>query len=127
MFAPSRVILVVEADEDLQRLFAALVADEGYEAQIVTSVPAAAQALRVSQPALVLLDMDSVGNQGGEFIKDARARFGKSLPIVIVGPRYEAAAMAEAVQADASLAKPFDIGSFSYLIHALTKDGSEKP
>jgi len=121
MSIPSHRVLVLEADEDLQRLFVALLGDEGYQAEVVTSVPAAVEALRANRPALVLVDMDRLGNQGGEFVRSAKAEFGESLPIVIVGPRYEAAALAEEAHADASLAKPFDISVFIDLLQTLTR------
>lgn len=123
MRTPSHKVLVVEADDDLQRLLVALLTEEGYEAQVVTTLPAALEALQAGQPALVLLDMDQFEDQGEGLARRIKAEYGEGLPVVIVGPRYEASTLAEAVGADAALSKPFDIDTFIDLLARLTRGG----
>ncbi len=115
-------VLVVEADEGLQSLMAALLDDEGYQSRIVASAPAALEALERKLPALILVDMDQLEEQSEELVGAVRARCGRQVPIAIIGPRYEVSALAKAVGADASLNKPFDIDTFIAVVARLTKD-----
>ncbi len=101
-------VLIVEADEDLQILLSALLGDEGYEAEIVSSVLAVPEALERGRPALILVDMDQLENESEQAVRDLHAQSGQ-VPIVILGPRYEAATLAQSAGANASLAKPFEI------------------
>ncbi len=114
-------ILVVEVDEGLQSLIASLLDDEGYQARVVSNGRAALEALEHERPALILLDMDNLEGQSEKLVRDVRARYGRQVPLVIIGPRYEAATMAQAAGADASLGKPFDIDALLSVVSRLTK------
>lgn len=74
--------LVVDDDVVLQRTFAELLADEGFESTGVGSVDAALTVLASHQPDVILLD-SRLGSQSGAELLITLRRDGKEIPPVV--------------------------------------------
>ncbi len=115
----TRPVLVVEGDDILQQVMSALLDDLGYPPLVVADVPAALHALEHSRPCLVLLDMDQPQDHVEALVREIKPPHGDQVPIIIVGPHYEAASLARSVGADGILEKPFSIDRFDSLVAQL--------
>ena len=117
---PAR-ILVVEDDSDLRRSLAEVLEDEGCEVACARDGQEALRQLEApSKPAAILLDLTMPGMDGWTFRTRQRSdpRIA-AIPTVVISAAYENDSRGvAALQADAFLAKPFDVGS---LIDALKR------
>jgi two-component system nitrogen regulation response regulator NtrX len=105
----SGYILVVDDDESICDVVAAVLRDEGYEVVCVRSVESALQVVNGRQPRLMLLDL-SVANQGGAALV-ASYRLMENGPghIIVMSGHVHGEQEASALGADGFLEKPFDI------------------
>ena len=101
-------VLVVDDDPDIRDIVAQVLDLEGYA--VATAVDGA-DALRVLDqvhPGLVLLDMRMPVLDGWGFAREVRAR-GLELCIVVMTAAQDAGRWAREINADAFVAKPFDL------------------
>ena len=99
-------ILVVDDDPSIVAVVSEILVAEGHE---VVSAENGAEALaKVSDEALVLLDMRMPVLDGWGFAREFRAA-GKRSPIVVMTAAENARRWAEEIGADGYLAKPFEI------------------
>ncbi len=102
-------ILVVEDDPDLLGLVEMLLQDAGYRVRTAAHGLQALERVAEEMPGLILLDMRMPVMNGWEFAAEFRARHGRACPIVVVTAAENAQLRAREVEADAWLAKPFDL------------------
>src|SRR5689334_21373057 len=104
-------ILVVEDQDSIRRLIEALVAARGHQVAAVNNGAKALENALVQPPDLVLLDLNLPGQYDGfEVCRRLRATDGtRSVPVVIISARDDAASRAQAAEAGATAyyGKPF--------------------
>lgn len=105
----SRSVLIVEDDPDLLALMEMILTESGR--RVATAQEGRAALARVAEetPGLILLDMRMPGMNGWDFAREFRVRHGSACPIVVVTAAENARRRAEEIEADAWLAKPFDL------------------
>jgi DNA-binding response OmpR family regulator len=105
-----RRILVVEDDFFVSDLVVNYLSEQGYAVDLATSARALGRHLEHQAPDLILLDIMLPGMDGSEIghllrVNPATAR----IPIVVVSADRRIARKAASIQADAWIAKPFDL------------------
>jgi len=101
------VILVVDDDENLRRLVAAYLENEGYDIEQAADADAALESVEKHQPDLILLDLMLPGMSGFEVARRVRAR--RQVPILMLTARGDEDDMLQGFDAGADdyLVKPF--------------------
>ena len=102
-------ILVVEDDLDLLGLVEMLLQDAGYQVRTASNGQQALERISEELPGLILLDMRMPVMNGWDFAREFRARHGRACPIVVVTAAENAQLRAKEIEAEAWLAKPFDL------------------
>jgi CheY-like chemotaxis protein len=108
------LVLIVEDEEPIATALAFIVEDAGYVPLIAMHGRQALDVLRERHPALIITDLMMPYMNGAQLIAAVRAQ-DDAPPIVLMtaaGPRYSAAA-----DADAVLSKPFNITEVERLLH----------
>jgi CheY-like chemotaxis protein len=108
-------ILIVEDEPSLRRAVAEALSDEGYR---VTGARDGVDALRVlahTRPWLILLDMRLPVMDGRDFVREIRNR-GIGSKIVVMTGSQDARRMARELDADAYIAKPFELDDLIEII-----------
>ena len=109
MFAKARPVLVVEDDPALGRVIELVLRDAGYRVVAATDGREALERVTESLPGVVLLDMKMPVMDGWEFAGELRARYGHTVPIIMVTAAWNSQQRAQEIGADDYLDKPFDI------------------
>lgn len=102
-------LLVVEDDQKTREIIELILAQEGYEVQTAGDGEAALALLESYRPDLILLDMQMPVMDGWQFTEAYRRRPGPHVPIVVATGAIDAASRVEQLEAQAYLAKPFDL------------------
>jgi CheY-like chemotaxis protein len=102
-------VLVVEDDQDLLGLVEMLLQDAGYKVRTASNGMQALERASEELPGLILLDMRMPVMNGWEFAREFRGRHGRACPIVVVTAAENAQLRAQEIEAEAWLAKPFDL------------------
>jgi CheY-like chemotaxis protein len=102
-------VLVVDDDDSICEFLATALSDEGYTVTTARNGRVALARLDQVEPDLILLDMRMPVLNGWEFATHYRARHGPHAPVVVMTAARDAAGRAAQVQAEAFLAKPFDL------------------
>jgi CheY-like chemotaxis protein len=102
-------VLVIEDDLDLLGLVEMLLQDAGYRVRAASDGRQALERVSQEMPGLILLDMRMPVMNGWEFAREFRAQHGRACPIVVVTAAENAELRAAEVEAEAWLAKPFDL------------------
>jgi len=124
-------ILIVDDDALLRRLIAKIFDDVGFQVEVAADGAAAVGAFRRFRPSVVLLDIIMPGREGLETTIDMRA-IDPSVPIIAmsgggrIGPN-EFLALAEALGAAATIAKPFSSGQIRDLVGKVLQDSERLP
>lgn len=105
----SRRVLVVDDDESIRELVDMALSSEGHQVTTAPHGAAALEAIALSPPDVILLDMKMPVMDGWEFARVYRAAPGQHAPIVVVTAAQDAASRAAEVAADGHLPKPFDL------------------
>ena len=108
MIEPRRV-LVVDDDESIRDLVEMALSAEGHQVMTAPDGAAALEAIAVSPPDVILLDMKMPVMDGWAFARAYREAPGPHAPIVVVTAAQDAASRAAEVAADGHLPKPFDL------------------
>jgi two-component system response regulator MprA len=104
-------ILIVEDDASTREVLALALSDEGFAVRTAPDGAEALAAIGQQQPSLVLLDTRMPVMDGREFLRSYRASPGPHAPVISL-----TASSAE-MDADANLAKPFDLYELIDLVH----------
>jgi CheY-like chemotaxis protein len=103
-------VLVVDDDPDLREVVGSMLQVSGYEVRCAGNGQEAVEAVAQKMPAVVLLDMLMPVMDGWQCARELRARYGRSVPIVVVTAAEHARARADQVgDVDGVLSKPFDM------------------
>lgn len=106
-----RTVLVVDDDEDLCALVAAVLVEEGYAVETAANGQEALTAVERNLPDLIVLDMKMPVMDGREFARKFHSLYDHRSPIVILTASVDGRVRADEVEATDWLAKPFDLGA----------------
>jgi CheY-like chemotaxis protein len=101
--------LVVDDDESIRQFLRLALLDHGYEVATAQDGAAALEAVKASAPDVIFLDMRMPGMDGATFARRYREEPGPHAAIVVLTAARDAGTFASQVQADAFLAKPFEL------------------
>jgi CheY-like chemotaxis protein len=118
MIEPRRV-LVVDDDESIRDLVEMALSAEGHQVMTAPHGAAALEAIAVSPPDVILLDMKMPVMDGWAFARAYREGPGPHAPIIVVTAAQDAASRADDVAADGHLPKPFDLDDLFRMIEEL--------
>ncbi|HVX30758.1 MAG TPA: response regulator [Nitrolancea sp.] len=104
-----RRVLVVDDDESIRQLIEVVLEDEGFCVDFAAEGYAALEVISRKHPDLILLDMRMPGMDGWEFVDRYRTQYGHRAPIIVFTAAQNAADRGAEVDADAYIAKPFDL------------------
>jgi CheY-like chemotaxis protein len=119
MIEPRRV-LVVDDDESIRELVEMALSSEGHHVTTASNGAAALEAIAISPPDVILLDMKMPVMDGWAFARAYRAAPGHHAPIVVVTAARDAASRAAEVAADGHLPKPFDLDQLFRVVEAFS-------
>jgi CheY-like chemotaxis protein len=123
-------VLVVEDDPDLLEIVQLMLRLSGYPVRGAANGKEALQAIEQRKPAVVLLDMLMPVMDGWECARELRARYGDTVPIVVVTAAEHARARASEIGDVADvLAKPFEMDDLIRVVerYAVKSDVSSRP
>jgi DNA-binding response OmpR family regulator len=101
--------LIVEDDRDMADALLHLLQIWGFPARHAEHGKAALDAVASQMPAVVLLDMLMPVMDGWQCARELRARYGDSLPIVVVTAAEHVQERGKEIGADEVLPKPFEM------------------
>ncbi|MBI2391916.1 MAG: response regulator [Deltaproteobacteria bacterium] len=105
-----RTILVVDDDEDICSLVAAILEDEGYAVRTAANGAEALKNLRtLGKPDLILLDMKMPVMDGWEFARRLRTECADDVPVVVFSAAENPALRASEVHAKGWIGKPLEL------------------
>lgn len=97
----------------------------GYSARRVEHGLEALDAVAAKRPALVLLDMLMPVMDGWECARELRARYGDSLPIVVVSAAEHVQSRGKEIGADEVLPKPFEMSRLLEIVGRYVRECDE--
>ena len=113
------VALIVEDDRDIVALFRHVLDIAGYQTEIVLNGKDAMDRLEVSQPNIVLMDLQLPGMSGIDILTRMRSDDRtKNIPVIVI-TAYPVYASSLPVEPDLLLFKPVDINQLSNLVQRL--------
>jgi DNA-binding response OmpR family regulator len=113
-------VLIVDDDESIRDFLAMALTDDGYDVATADEGQRALDVARRWDPALILLDMRMGGLDGWGFARAYRRSSRRRAPILVVTAARDAAVYAAQIQADAFLAKPFELRDLLGLVARLS-------
>ena len=122
-----RMILIVEDEESISEPLASALELEGYATEIAPTAEAALEAVRTTEPDLVLLDVMLPDGDGREILRDIRSR--GATPVIMLSARGEETDMVVGLElgADDYVSKPFRAAELIARIRAVLRRTGEKP
>jgi DNA-binding NarL/FixJ family response regulator len=124
------LVLVVDDDAGMRELLGGLLQQAGFTTCAVASGEDARDAVRLRDPALVLLDVHLPGISGYEVCRELREEYGDALPIVFVsGERVESFDRVAGllIGGDDYMAKPFAPDELIARVRALIRRARAAP
>lgn len=109
-------VLVVEDDRDLAAVMRLALESAGHRVRTARHGQEALDLVAADRPALVLLDMMMPVMDGWRCAAELRSCYGRSLPIIVVTASELALRRGADVDADATLAKPFELEDLLELV-----------
>jgi CheY-like chemotaxis protein len=123
--AVARRVLVVDDDAAIRQFIQMALEGNGYEVTTAEDGKEALDSLRDAPPRVILLDMRMPVMDGWAFTRAYRLTPPPHAPIVVLTAARDAAEYAGDVDADAFLAKPFNLRELLGLVDRLSAD--ERP
>jgi CheY-like chemotaxis protein len=114
-----RRVLIVDDDDSIREFISMALTDDGYEVATAEEGLQALALARSWKPTLILLDMRMAGMDGWSFARAYREVPGRRAPILVVTAARDAATYAAEIEADAFLAKPFELRDLLNLVARL--------
>lgn len=118
-------VLVVEDDESIRQFIEMALNDDGFEVAVAEEGAAALEEVARFRPEVILLDMRMPGVDGWSFAQAYRASPQPRAPILVLTAARSAEASAAEIEADAFLAKPFELSELLRILNSLI--GRAKP
>lgn len=100
-------MLIVEDDDDLRDLLAAMLEEEGFRVDTARHGREALERASRRMPDVILLDMKMPVMDGWTFAMEFEHRYGRSVPIVVMTAAEHAARRALEIGAAGWISKPF--------------------
>jgi DNA-binding response OmpR family regulator len=107
MRADHERILVIEDDDDIRELVAAVLCEEGFEVATARDGRAGLASVNARMPDVIVLDMRMPVMDGWEFAARFHEEHGDAAPIVVLTAADDVRRRAEEVGAAAWIGKPF--------------------
>jgi DNA-binding response OmpR family regulator len=124
---PPNPILVIEDDPDLLLMLATALELDGQRVVTAANGMEAFNLAQVHHPALIVLDLMLPVMSGEQFRKAQLADDAlKSVPVLVVSARDDAALVAERMKAVGCMTKPVDLEAFSALVKAFAPVETQK-
>jgi CheY-like chemotaxis protein len=122
--SPTRLVLVVDDDQDAREAMAELLQIQGYEVLAAGNGQEALELLKVENPCVVLLDLMMPVISGWEFLRHRKAqpKLAK-IPVIVTSAVIDRAASAHAEGANEVLLKPVDIEKLLKLVRRFSAKG----
>jgi DNA-binding response OmpR family regulator len=117
-----RRILVVDDDDSIRDFISLAFTDHGYEVATAADGGAALAIMDGFRPDLVVLDMRMPAMDGWAFSSVYRQTRSPRAPVLVLTAARDAGASAAEIQADAFLAKPFELPDLLALVERLLSD-----
>ena len=114
-----RRVLIVDDDDSIREFISMALTDDGYEVATAEEGLRALDLARSWKPTLILLDMRMAGMDGWSFARAYRDVPGGRAPILVLTAARDAAMYAAEIEADAFLAKPFELRDLLNLVARL--------
>jgi CheY-like chemotaxis protein len=109
-------VLVVDDDPDMVDAIT-MVLDQGqYPCRSAENGREALAQVERRLPALILLDMLMPVMDGWQFARELRARFGRTVPVVVVTAAEHVRARGDDIDADAVVSKPFNVNTLLQVV-----------
>jgi DNA-binding response OmpR family regulator len=102
-------VLVIDDDPSIRQLIVYALGDEGYQVDEAADGHAALQLIGQQHPDILLVDMKMPHMDGWEFVRLYRARYDHRAPIIVLTAARDAAQRGADVDAESTIAKPFDL------------------
>ena len=118
----ARPILIVDDDRSILETMSDLLHGEGYQVMTAADGQEALEAISRAPVSFVLLDMRMPRMDGWQFAKAARER-GHRVPIIVMTAANDARRWAKEINADAYIAKPFDVETLLSLVKRFSERG----
>jgi DNA-binding response OmpR family regulator len=113
------MVVVVEDEMHLAGLLSDVLQASGYDV-VLSTAGRAAERVAELLPRAIVMDYLMPGLNGAEVVQQVRNRMGQQTPpVMLVTGLSNARELAEKIQADAYLRKPFDVDTFVELIDRL--------
>jgi DNA-binding response OmpR family regulator len=113
-------VLVVDDDESIRDFVEMALTDDGYVVATAADGARALEVLKDFDAAVILLDMRMAGMDGWSFAR-AYKELPDRAPILVLTAARDAALSAADIEADAFLAKPFELRDLLGLVKRLVK------
>ncbi|HET9315890.1 MAG TPA: response regulator [Vicinamibacteria bacterium] len=123
MSEPAVRVLVVDDDAAIRQFIQMALEGSGYEVATAEDGEAALAAVRAAPPRIILLDMRMPVMDGWAFTRAYRETPPPHAPIVVLTAARDAGEYAGDVDADAFLAKPFNLRELLGLVNRLVQAG----
>lgn len=117
------LILVVDDDEAICQFVRMVLTNEGYRVETASNGAAALELAAKSPPDVILLDLWMPVMDGWTFARTYRRTPGPHAPIIALSAAGQLAKHAKDIQADAFLAKPFDVHRLLEVVERLKGAG----
>jgi two-component system response regulator MprA len=109
-------ILIVEDDRDLADAILRALRIAGYKGRTAENGRRALEAVDATAPALILLDMLMPVMDGWQCARALRAKYGDSIPIVVVSAAEDVRKHSASIGANDVLPKPFELDDLLRLV-----------
>jgi DNA-binding response OmpR family regulator len=122
MMKTERHILIVEDNRDMAEALSRALGCAGYSSRVAQNGALALDAVAACAPALVLLDILMPVMDGWQCARELRARYGNTIPIIVITAAEDAHARGAAIGAEAVLGKPFELDELLQLVKRYAGD-----
>jgi CheY-like chemotaxis protein len=120
----TRDVLVVDDDPDMVDAITMVLEQGQYASRCAENGKEALVEVEKRRPALILLDMLMPIMDGWQFARELRARFGHTVPIVVVTAAEHVGTRADEIDADEVLSKPFNVSNLLSIVDRYLPDGA---
>ncbi len=115
-------ILIVEDDKNILFGLSELLTDENYQVSEAENGIAALELIKSQGlPDLVIMDMIMPRMNGWVFVRELRANYGATLPVIVMTAAADADQRARDVDAAAWIGKPFEVNDLLQLIRGIDR------
>ncbi|MBI4079333.1 MAG: response regulator [Candidatus Levybacteria bacterium] len=118
-------VLVVDDDPAILDVIKIILEEKGYDVHLLADGDKIAQTIVAFSPSVILLDFWLSGLNGKQVIKILRTNpTTKHIPIIMISANHDPKSIAEEVEANDFLAKPFDIDDLVRIVEKYTTSSS---